>query len=126
MTVENHGPQNSLRIALRGWDAVDDRREQVVDTDPRFAACQNDFRRVDRKALLHLGQHVVDSGMHQIDFVDDRHDGKPLIGRRKGVGHCLRFNALKRIDQEHGSFAAGQTTRHLVMEVDVAGRVDEI
>src|SRR5213080_4799768 len=37
-----------------------------------------------------------------------------------------RFDALRRIDEQQRAFARGERARHLVREVDVAGRVDEV
>ena len=42
------------------------------------------------------------------------------------VGEGLRLDPLRRVDQEDRPFTGGQASRHLVREVDVPGRVDEV
>ena len=70
--------------------------------------------------------HVLGIGGGQVDLVDDRHDGEVVVHRQVDVGQRLRLDALRRVDDQHGAFAGGQRARHLVVEVDVPGRVDEV
>ena len=42
------------------------------------------------------------------------------------VGQGLRFDPLRRVDQEDGALARGQAPGDLVGEVDVTGRVDQV
>ena len=42
------------------------------------------------------------------------------------IGQRLRLDALRGVNQQDGSLARGQGAGHLVGEVDVAGRVDEV
>ena len=62
----------------------------------------------------------------QIDLVDDRDDLEVVLDREIGVGERLRFDALRRVDQQQRAFARGERPRDFVREVDVARRVDEI
>ena len=43
-----------------------------------------------------------------------------------GVGHGLRLDALRGVHQQDRPFAGRQAARNLVMEVDVAGGVDQV
>ena len=62
----------------------------------------------------------------QVDLVDDRDDLEVVLDREIGVGERLRFDALRRVDQQQRAFARGQRSRHLVAEVHVPGRVDQV
>ena len=46
--------------------------------------------------------------------------------RQEGVGDGLGLHALEGIDEQDGPLAGGQAARHLVAEIDVAGRVDQV
>ena len=46
--------------------------------------------------------------MGYINFVEDRNHFEIVFHRRIGVGHGLRFHALKCINEQQGAFAAGQ------------------
>ncbi len=49
-----------------------------------------------------------------------------LLDREIGVGERLRLDALRRVDQQHRALARGERAAHLICEVDVAGRIDEV
>src|SRR3546814_3565385 len=51
---------------------------------------------------------------------------RSLLHRGVAVGHGLRLNALRGVDDQQRSFARGQRAADLVAEVDVAGGVDEV
>jgi len=44
----------------------------------------------------------------QIDFVDDGNDRQITRGGKKSIRDGLRFNTLRRIDDEQGAFARGK------------------
>ena len=48
------------------------------------------------------------------------------VQRQVQVGQRLRLDALGGVDQQHRALARLQRARHLVGEVDVAGRVDQV
>ena len=48
------------------------------------------------------------------------------VGGEVEVRQRLRLDALRGVDDEHGALAGRQRARHLVGEVDVARRVDEV
>ena len=49
-----------------------------------------------------------------------------VLDRQVGVGDRLGLDALRRVDDEQRAFAGAQAARHLVVEVDVPGRVDQL
>ena len=76
--------------------------------------------------MVHFGGDFVDSGVVEVDFVDDRDNFQFVVHGRIGIGDGLGFDALEGIDQEQGSFAARQRAGDFVLEVDVAGGIDEV
>ena len=62
----------------------------------------------------------------QIDLVQNGQDFEILLNRRVAIGHALRFNALRRIDDQQGTFAGRQGARYLVGEIDVTRCIDKI
>ena len=62
----------------------------------------------------------------EIDLVDDRDDLEAVVDREVGVRQRLRLDALRRVDEQQRAFARGERSRHLVGEIDVPRRVDEV
>ena len=124
--VEHHRLQRRLRIAARRRDARDDRREQFFDAGPGLAAARQHAERIDAERRFHFADHFVGPGVDHVDLVQDRHDFQMGIDGRVGVRHRLGFDSLRGVDQQQGPFAAGQTARHFVMEIDVPRRVDQV
>ena len=65
-------------------------------------------------------------GGRQVDLVEHRHDLEVALERQVAVGEGLGLDALRGVDEQHHALARRQRARHLVAEVDVAGRVDEV
>ena len=82
--------------------------------------------RGDADDVLDLGDDAVGLGRGQVDLVQHRDDGDALLGRRVAVGDRLRLDPLRRVDDEQRALAGGERARHLVGEVDVARRVDQV
>ena len=64
--------------------------------------------------------------MRQVDLVQHRDDGQVVLHRQEGVGDGLGLHALEGIDEQDRPLAGGEAARHLVAEIDVAGRVDQV
>ena len=69
---------------------------------------------------------LVGLGRRQVDLVEHRHDLVAGVERVIDVGERLRLDALAGVDHQQRAFAGGQRARHLVGEVDMAGRVDQV
>ena len=65
-------------------------------------------------------------GGRQVDLVEDRHDLVVGVERVIDVGERLRLDALAGVDHQQRALAGGERAVHLVGEVDVAGRVDQV
>ena len=70
--------------------------------------------------------HAVRLGAGQVDLVQDGHQLQIVLQRKVGVGQRLRFHALAGVHHQHSALAGGQTSAHLVVEVHMARRVDEV
>ena len=65
-------------------------------------------------------------GGRQVDLVEHRHDLVPGVERMIDIGERLRLDPLARVDDQERALASGERSRHLVSEVDMAGRVHEV
>ena len=65
-------------------------------------------------------------GGGQVDLVDDRDDRQVLRHGEVDVGQRLGLDALGGVDDEDRALARLERAAHLVGEVDVARRVDEV
>ena len=66
------------------------------------------------------------SARRQVDLVQHRDDREVVVERQVDVGERLRLHALRGVDDQDGALARREAPRHLVGEVDVAGRVDQV
>ena len=76
--------------------------------------------------MLDLERAADRVGRRQVDLVEDRHDLEVVLNGLVAVGERLGLNALRGVDQEHGSLAGRQRAGDLVAEVDMAGGVDQV
>ena len=65
-------------------------------------------------------------GRRQIDLVDHRDDGQVVLDGHVDVGQGLRLHALRGVHHQQRPLARRQRARHLVVEVHVAGRIDQV
>ena len=66
------------------------------------------------------------SAAGQVDLVEHRHDLVAGVERMIDIGERLRLDPLARVDDQQRALAGGQRARHLVGEIDVAGRVHQV
>ena len=64
--------------------------------------------------------------MRQVDLVHDRDDLEVVVDREVRVRERLGLDPLRRVDDEQCTLAGLEGTRHLVGEVHVSGRVDQV
>ena len=69
---------------------------------------------------------AVRVGLREVDLVHDRDDLEVVLDREVGVRERLRLDPLRRVDDEQRALAGLQRARHLVREVHVPGRVDQV
>ena len=75
---------------------------------------------------LDLGGVAVGVGGRQVDLVERGDDLEVVLEGEVAVGQGLGLDALRRVDEQDHALAGGQRAGHLVAEVDVAGRVDQV
>ena len=124
--VEDQRPRRRVGIAARRRHARDQLVEHVGDA---LAGLGADPPHVVGRLAEQLGDLLGDAlglGAGQVDLVQARDQLEPGLDRQVGVGHRLRLDALGRVDDQQRALAGGQRARHLVGEVDVAGRVDQV
>ena len=83
-------------------------------------------RGVDPDHVLDLLPGLLRLRAGQVDLVEDGDDLEPGVHREVRVGQRLRLHALAGVHHQQGALAGGQRAAHLVGEVDVPGRVDQV
>ena len=124
--VEDQGPRRRLRVALGRRDVVDHRLQHAVHAEPGLG---RDPQHVVRRVTDQLGDFERDGvriGGLQVDLVDHRDDVEVVLDGQVGVGQGLCLKPLRRVHHQQRALAGSQAAAHLVGEVDVAGRVDQV
>ena len=124
--VEDQGAKRRLVLTRRRRDALDDGVQDLLDAHARLRRSQNRFRCVEADRLFDLLLDALGIGARQVDLVDDGDDLQIVLKRHIDVGERLRLDALRRIDNEQRALARCETPRHLIGEIDVPRRVDEV
>ena len=100
--------------------------QKIVHAHAGLARGQHRVVGGDGQAVLDLLAHAIRLGSRKVDLVDQRDDLQVGVHGHHRVGHRLRLDALRGVDHQDGSFARSQRTAHLVGEVDMARRVDQV
>ena len=100
--------------------------EQIGDAVPRLAGHPQHVAGLAADDVGDLGGVAVGIGRGQVDLVQHGNDVQVAVQRQVQVRQRLRLDALGGVDQQHRTLARLQCARHLVGEVDVAGRVDQV
>ena len=124
--VDEHRLERSGGVALGRRDLGDDRVEHFLDADAGLGAGEDGVGGVEADDLLDLLPHAFGVGGGEVDLVDDRHDLVVVLDRLVDVGEGLRLDPLRGVDHQQRALARGEAARHLVGEVDVAGRVHQV
>ena len=126
IAVENERLQRGVRVALRAGEMLHDVLEHGLDVD---ALLGGNFRRVlggDRQNVLDLLLDALGVGGGQVDLVEHGANFKVVLHRKIRVCERLRLDALRGVDDEQRALTRRERARDLVVEVDVARRVDEV
>jgi hypothetical protein len=73
-----------------------------------------------------LACDAIGLGPREVDLVERGDQLEPRVHGQVRVRERLRLDALRRVHYEQRAIARGQRARHLVSEVHVAGRVDQV
>ena len=124
--VDDEGLERRLRIALGRGNVAHDALENLVDAETRLRGTGNRIRRIDADHVLDFLGSGNRIRARKVHLVEDRDHGNAEINRGVAVGHCLRLNALRRIDDEERAFAGGERAAHFIGKVNMPRRVDEV
>ena len=92
----------------------------------RLGADAEDLPGGDAEHLLDLAGVALGVGGRQVDLVERGDDLEVVLEGQEAVGQRLCLDALRRVDEQDDALARRQRARHLVAEVDVARRVDQV
>ena len=116
----------ACRITARRRNALHDLLEQLGDALAGLGAHQRRIVRLDADDLLDLLAHPLRIGRRQVDLVDHRQHGQPLLDCGVAVGHALGLHALGGVHDQQRAIAGRQAARHFVGKIDVPGGVDQV
>ncbi len=124
--IEDQCASRRVGVAARRWDAGD---QLVEDIGHALAGLRADPPHCVGGLSQQLGDLLGDPlglGAGKVDLVQAWDQLEPRVDRQVRVGDGLRLDPLARVDDQERTLARGQRPRHLVGEVDVAGRVDQV
>ena len=124
--IDQQRLQRRRAVALGRRQARDDRLQHLRHVQAGLGRNHDRVRGVDADHVLDLLLDLVGLGRRQVDLVEHRHDLVAGVDRVIDVGQRLRLDALARIDHQQRALAGGERAVHLVGEIDVAGRVDQV
>ena len=105
---------------------MDHRLQDLVDIDAVLGGDERGVVRLQSDHVLDLVDDAVRIRAGQVDLVDDRDDLQVVVQGQIDVGKRLRFDALRRVHDQKGAVAGGERAGDLVVEVNVAGRIDQV
>ena len=124
--VEDQPAGRVVAGALGGRQLVAQGGDELVDPLAGLRADVDRVLRGEAQDLLDLVGDLLRAGTGEVDLVDDRDDLEVLLEGRVGIGDGLGLHALSGVDDEDRPLAGLERLSDLVVEVDVAGRVDEV
>ncbi len=126
MAVVDQCGRRPVGLVFRRGQFGDDGLQERIDAFAGFGAEGETFFGGDADDLFDFFDDAVGLGGGQVDLVDDAEDLAAGLDGQVGVGDGLGLDALTGIDNQQSPFARGQRPGDFVVEVDVAGRVDEV
>ena len=124
--VDQQRLQRRVAIALGRRQPLDDRLQHGGDVQAGLGRDRDGVGGIEPDHVLDLLLDAVAVGGRQVDLVEDGEDLEIVVERLVDVGQRLRLHALAGVDHQHRALAGGKRARHLVGEIDVAGRVHQV
>ena len=124
--IDDQRLQPRVALARRRRNALHQLLEQVVHAQAGLGRHMAGVGGVQADDLLDLLGDPVRFRLRQIHLVEHRQHLQVLLDGGVAVAHRLRFHALGGVHHQQRALAGGQGAGHLVGEVHVAGRVDEV
>ena len=100
--------------------------EDFVDTLARLSAGADNLRTVAAYQVYNLVLDLVGHSRRHVDLVDDGDDLEVVVDSHIEVRDGLCLHALRGVDHQQRALAGSNRARHLVAEVYVSRRVDQI
>ena len=124
--VEDERARRRVRVAL--WRRIRSTIASSTSSTPSPVFAE---MRKTRSALSPTSSATSSGGrvrvrLRKVDLVHDRDDLQVVLDRQVGVRERLRLDALGRVHDEQRALARLERARHLVREVHVARRVDQV
>ena len=108
--IKNQRAQCLIRRLSRRRNALHNCLENFLDSSSHLCARLNRFLGRDRKNFLQLAMHGGHICVWQIDLIDNRNNGEPLLVSEMNIRDRLCFHSLCRIDNQKGSLARSKAT----------------
>ena len=124
--VEDQRPRRRVGVSARRRHAGDQLVEHVGYALAGLGADPSDAVSGLAEELRDLLGHALGLGTGEVDLVQAGDQLEPRVDRQVGVRDRLRLDPLARVDHEQRTLARRERPRHLVGEVDMAGRVDQV
>ena len=124
--IEHQRLQRRIRIALGSRQLFNNARQHVIDADVILGGNRNRLERIEPQFGINRLLCTFDIGRWKINFVDHRQQGQVVFQRQVEIGDRLRFDPLRRIDNDQRAFARHQRSPHFVRKINVARCIDQI
>ena len=124
--VEHERLERRRRVPPGRGNAVDDRLEDLGHPGARLGADGEGLVGPEPEEVGELLRRALDVGLGQVDLVEHRHERQVRVEGQVEVRERLRLDPLGGVDDQDGALARGEAPGHLVGEVDVPRRVDQV
>ncbi len=124
--IEDERPERPIAVAVGRRDTLDDRVQQLGDAKTGLAGGEEDLLVLEPERRAEVLADEVDVDIRKVHLVDHGNDLEALLDGEVGVRKRLGLDALRRVHQQQRSLAGREGAAHLVVEVDVAWRIDEV
>ncbi len=124
--IENKRFERLTRITIRRRNKTYHLLKQKVDIKALFRRNFLNIFFLELKNFLELTDSFVQVDVSDIDLVNDRHDLKIIIDRQIIIGHSLRLNTLRCINDQQRPFTGFQRLLNLIGKIYMSGSIDQI
>ena len=124
--IEDQRLQRAVHVVLRRGDFLDHRLQHVLDAHALLGGDQRTALGVQADFVLNLLLHHLGLGAGQVDLVDDGQDLQVVLQCQIHVRQRLGLDALGGVHHQNRALAGGQRAGNLIVEVHMAGGVDQV
>ena len=124
--VEDQGLERCVLVAFGMGNAFDDGRQNLFHAHARLARCTDNLFALAAQQFHDFVFHLVGHGAGHVTLVDDGDNLQVVLDGHVEVRDGLCLHALRGIHDEQRPFAGRDGARHLVREVHMSRRVDEV